>query len=467
VAGLGAGIEEKILTLLVWNTELASSVALDVDPTIFATKHFRLIAKSAIEYIMRYNEAPKNHLPDILEHELSKGDEGKLLWTTIGRMEEINTDVNYEFVLDELNDYIATRRFDKVLENARDLIHKGKRSEAEEMVFSFAGTSADLPGIWSHQPEFTGFMNKDEEDEFHLGIEALDSRGVKPSRKTLFVILAPKKRGKSMCLINIGKEAAFVDHKNVLHITLEMSAAQTAKRYTQAIGGYTAGETLEKNLQIWRFRRDSEGQYSGTECESWPAESLDQQSRVKVSENLAKVSRGKPRLLIKEFPTRSLTSAQLVMFLERLRRREKFVPDLLIVDYANEMYMNAQNIRTETGRIFRDLRGIAVSRNMAVVTATQGNRLSDSAKLVSGIHVAEDWSVMGVADTVVSICRTPEEAQKHLARLYVIAARDVSDQFIVQITQNYEICRFAVDSIYMTKSVQQDLDRLLNDEEDD
>lgn len=463
---LASGIEEKILTLLVWNNDLASSVALDVDAQIFTTKHYRQIAKAALDYILKYSKAPQNHLPDLLERDLNKSDES-LLWQTINRMAEIESDINYDFVLDELNDFVAARRLDKVLEEGRALIYKGQYKNAEEHVFSYTGSqTSDTPGLWSHEHAFTSFMEKEQDNEFRTGVKALDDRGVRPARKTLFVVLAPKKRGKSMALINIGIEAAFIDHKKVLHITLEMSDEQTAKRYTQAINGYTSTETTEKTLQIWSFRRDSMGVYLGTECRSEDAIPIDQQSRAKVSEEIAALSRNQKRLLIKQFPTRSLTTANLTMFLERLRRREQFVPDMLIIDYANEMWMNPANIRTETGRIFRDLRGIAVARNMALVTATQGNRTSETAKVVSSIHVAEDWSVMGVADTVISICRTAEERQKHMARLFVVAARSVNDQFLVQITQNYDTCQFCVDSVFMSKTVEADLDRLLGDEEE-
>jgi hypothetical protein len=443
-------------------------VAMRVTPELFTTRHFRTIAKAAIDHISRYGESPKNHLPDILESELNKGEASAVLWKQIGRMEEIYPEVQPDYVTDQLDQFISLHKIRLALATAAEHVQKGDLIKAQEAMHVIdVGTKME-PGIWMNEADQAlRFLDKTEDDEFNLGIQALDSRGVRPARKTMLVIMAPKKRGKSMGLINIGKQAAYIDRKNVLHITLEMSEDDVAKRYTQSICGWTAAEAAEKALRIPLFKRDDRGNYIGMDFDLITPTMLNRQTRKEAAQRLRTVSRGNRRLLIKEFPTASLTTSQLIMFLEYLKRTEKFEPDMLIIDYANLMHMNAAQVRTETGRIFRELRGIGMARNLAVVTATQGNRLSETSRIVGSTHVSEDWSVMGTADIVLTICQTPEEKEKRLARLLVAAARSVPDGYLVLISQAYETCQFATDSIYMNKIANRDFSQMMDGDPDD
>jgi replicative DNA helicase len=468
VQSLGGSLEELVLTGLVWRPELAALIAGKVTPDLFTTRYYKTIAKAAIDHYMRYSQPAQNHLADILEDELNRGETGQLMWTAISRMQAIQAEMQDDYVLEELNNFIGSRRFEQTLARAYEHLHKGELQKAQETVYMQDPVQDMTPGVWMHDPKLAfRFLDHVEEDEsFSLGIQALDSRGIRPKRKTLLVFLAPKKRGKSMALIHAGREAAFVNHQKVLHVTLEMSEDEVAQRYVQSICGWTAGEWHERSLRVPLFKRDSSDNYLGIDFDLLTPQVLSRSTRQAATDKLKEVSRGSRRLLIKEFPTGTLSVGQLTMYLEHLKRAEKFEPDLLLVDYANLMQMNTQQLRLETGRIFRELRGIAMSRNIAIVTATQGNRSSENARIVGSTHVSEDWSIMGTADIVLTICRTPEEMERRLARLYVAAARRVADQYLVMITQNYECCQFATDSIYMNRVAARDFERMIADEDD-
>lgn len=466
---LSGALEESVLTALCWHTELASNIAMKVTADLFQTRSFRVIAQAAIDHVIRYTEAPRNHLPDILESAINRGEAGDQLWKQIGRMEQIQGELQPDYILAELDNWVDNHRLCNTLTEALKVAEKGETSKAKELLYS-AKLDADInPGIWMNDPDQAlSFLNHNEdEDTFSLGIEALDVRGVRPARKTLLVIMAPKKRGKSTALVHIGKQAAIIERKNVLHITLEMSAEQTAKKYVQSIGGWTSSEADEKTLNVPLFKRDERGGYMGLDFNVLTPDVLDRRLRKEAAQKLLNVTRGRRRLLIKEFPTGQLTIARLHLFLEYLKRTEKFEPDMILLDYANLMHMNSAQIRTETGRVFRDLRGIAVERNIAMVTATQGNRLSESARVVGSTHTAEDWSVAGTCDTMLTICRTPEEKDRRLARIFVACARDVADGYLVSISQAYETSTFCVDSIYMNKLADRDFDKLTRGDDDD
>jgi hypothetical protein len=177
--------------------------------------------------------------------------------------------------------------------------------------------------------------------------------------------------------------------------------------------------------------------------------------------------RNRARLLIKQFPTGSLTTAGLNAYLDYLARNENFKPDLLIIDYVNLMALDRKNIRTEVGRATIELRGIGVARNIAVATVTQGNRESANSKTVSKTQVAEDWSMIGTVDTFLTYSQTPAERKINMARIFVDAARNQRDGFIVLIAQSYESGQFCIDSVYMNEHAEEAHERLTAKERKD
>jgi hypothetical protein len=80
--------------------------------------------------------------------------------------------------------------------------------------------------------------------------------------------------------------------------------------------------------------------------------------------------------------------------------------------------------------------------------------------------VAEDWSKVATADTVLTYSRTAEEYNAGLARIFVERARGEADQFIVLVTQQYGIGQFCLDSTYMSKYVQDEVSTHLGADDD-
>jgi len=258
----------------------------------------------------------------------------------------------------------------------------------------------------------------------------------------------------SWFLVNVGKHS-LMHHHSVLHITLENDEKMTAQRYIQSLFSLTRDEAAEVNTAY--FETDVNGQVSiqfrNIQRNSIPAKRRELHKRLLDMKSY-------PRLLIKEFPTGALTVPQLTLYLEQLKQEQNFVPDCLVLDYADLMYLNADSLRIDTGRLYRDLRGLAVARNMAVVTATQGNRESESAKLVTSTNVAEDWSKIGTADIVVTYSQTPEEQRLGLARLYVQKSRNTRDRFLVLLAQAYSIGQFALSSTMMSGNISNTISEL-------
>lgn len=462
---LNGSIEDNVLTLLCHSTEHAAALSVQLNPDIFSTRNYRKIAEKAFAHILDYSAPIGVHLRDEMEADLRRGDEGKLLGRVIDDMDALRIDIQPDYVLASLAKFIASRKLAMALEEASDSLHAGDLEGAERAIYQRDIPQASSPGIWLHDAKaMLAFMDKSEGDYFPSGIEVFDQRGVRPQRGEQFLIIGPKKAGKSFWAVQIGKEAILA-RKKVLHISTENSEMITARRYCQALFAMTAMKA--ETIRVPILKKDSLGRFTNLDFDTRSVEGLIPENRASVAKKL-NAFRSRSKLLIKEFPTGSLTIPQLNAYLDHLSRADNFRPDLLIVDSGNRMAMRGDKIRTDMGQTFIQLRGIAQARNMAQVVTTHSNRSGDSAKIVTGgAHVGEDYSLTGTADIICTISRTATEKSHGLARILVDGARNIEDSWIALITQNYATAQFCIDSVYMQRHVQSEINRLSGEREED
>jgi replicative DNA helicase len=140
---------------------------------------------------------------------------------------------------------------------------------------------------------------------------------------------------------------------------------------------------------------------------------------------------------------------------------------VIVVDYPDLMKIDPGNARLSIDSIYKDLRGIAVERNAAVVVVSQSHRASANAKTVRSDNVAEAYSKIAHADLVLTYSQTEAEHALGLARLHVAAGRNDQDKFTVVISQQYGMGHFVVDSVMMKGTYWENIPRNGPDDEDE
>lgn len=459
-----ASLEEAVLSLLCYNTEQALLLVLKItESKFFSNSTNQKIAQTAIDYILKYGAAPKGQIEYLLESDIQRGEQGKLLGSRLAELAKISSQLQPSFVLDQLDTFLLNRRLAHNLLQAQEHLEQGETERALELIYK----SQSIPqngssGLWMRDArQALRFLDRDENEEFFTsGVDILDKMSFRPERKTFKFMIAAAKKGKSWWLVNIGK-GGLQHHKKVLHITLEISEEKTARRYIQSIFALTKQEA--ERIKVPYFTKDEVGD---TKIEF---RELERESIFNKRQELRdKLNRwwSCPDWMIKEFPTASLSTEQLEMYLDSLEQQKGFKPDLLIIDYADLMRLDASSLRIDTGRLYRELRGIAVSRNLAMVSASQGNRESEGAKVVQVTNVAEDWSKIGTADGVLTYSQTESEYKCGLARLFVAATREEMGRYMVLISQAYSIGQFCTDSVLMTASLIQEIKNIGEDKND-
>jgi len=192
--------------------------------------------------------------------------------------------------------------------------------------------------------------------------------------------------GKSLALCHIAS-SYFMQGKNVLYITLEMSEARIAER----IDANLLNISLEDLYSISKDMYDK-----------------------KIS-SLRSKSVGK--LIIKEYPTASASITHFKALLTELSLKKNFVPDAIFIDYLNiatsSRLNSANNINSYNyiKSIAEEFRGLAVEANIPIWTATQTNRQGYTSTDIGLENTSESFGLPATADFMVALSTTEELEQ--------------------------------------------------------
>jgi replicative DNA helicase len=454
-SAFSAPLQESLVTLLAFDVEHCALIRNAADPNLFSSLVYRDVVLRIYTFIDQFGKPPGEHFPDLFEDILQGPDKDdyELYRGLIERVAEARHGINKEYVLSQLEGFVRRQKLLQGLIEAHEAVDAGQLEQAEVILEEALRSRLAMfkPGTTLKQVVRKLQLKDDPAmDCVKLNIPFLDERRLGPARKELSMMIAPAKRGKSWYLVHCGKQALLQRWK-VLHITLEMNEDQTGQRYLQALYGLTRREA--QSISIAKFDKDGLGRLQSIGMEPLAKrKSLGELETLKETQRKLDKLRVADNLMIKEFPTGRLTIQELKAYLDALERMHKFVPDLLIVDYADLMYVNSEFYRHEIGQIYKDLRGIGVERNIAITTASQANREGARARLTQDTHAAEDWSKIATADLVLTYSQTAEERLLGLARLFVSNARNDEDKFAVLATQAYAIGQFCLDAVWMSDS---------------
>ncbi len=440
-------LQENILILLCFSDEvkmLSNVVTVD----LFESSIYRDIANVAIDFYREFQKPIAEHLPDVLQYQLESS-KGELFKHVLEAIFQSKDSINKNYVMKQLEKFVRQQKLKQTVKDAADKILDGNLDEAEHVFDKYRKTvlkQFDIGTKLSDTVKSLRFL-KDEVQGHHTGIKLLDELGICPAPKELFVFVSLPGYGKSWFFIHIGK-FALLQRKKVLHITLEMSEENVCKRYIQSL--FNISKYALETHTIPVFSRSDDGILSSIDFKEIRKKTLgltDDGIEKTIHSKLKKLKN--PQVIIKEFPTGSLTMKTLNAYLDNLEASIKFIPDIIVVDYADLMNIDASNVRVATGRIYQELRGLAVERNLAVVTASQANRGAEGIKWITRKQLAEDYSKVAIADNLITFNQTQAEYKLKLARLFVDKGRNDRSGDAILISQNYALGQFCMDSIKM------------------
>jgi len=203
------------------------------------------------------------------------------------------------------------------------------------------------------------------------------------AKKTLSVLLAGTGVGKTLAMCHMAS-ANLLDGKNVLYITLEMAEERIAERIDANL----------LNIPLSELAAASEKLYD------------DKITRLKNKTN--------GKLIIKEYPTATVGSNHFRHLLGELSLKKNFRPDIVYIDYINlctsarHKYSANVNSYTYIKAVAEELRGLAVEKNLPIVTATQLNRTGFTNSDPGLEDTSESFALPATVDLMIAIISSEE-----------------------------------------------------------
>lgn len=454
---LTGALQENLITLLGYDDEHGRIVSNLIDAGLFEGD-YRIIAERCLDYWRRHGKAPKAHTADLFADiiEDKKNRKAQTYKRILSDMLSLSKGMNVEYVVQQVRAFSRQQRYKALVLKSHELFNSKRVDVAEQIEILWNDAlrarevEFDAGRELSHVEHVISYLNS-HNAEFTSGVPLLDRNYVVPERKTVSLWLAPSGFGKSWALIHTGKQNLLL-RKKILHVSLEMAEEKVIARYYQSLFAISKRDAIrDTDKLITHVDVDRFGRIQGFDREETkPDFTLKSPKAVDLIEKRLKKFRGKLRnLKVKQFPTRSLTVNKLRAYLDNLEIVSHFIPDMVILDYVGIMNTKDDNYRISLGRVYEELRGLAVERNFALVTAHQTSKVSAESKEVKATHVAEDWSLIATSDQVMTYSQTAMERKFGLARLYASKARDEGDKFSVLVTQNYWTGQFCIENYMM------------------
>jgi len=466
---LPPSLQESILAALVFDEKSGAAIAAQVLPKHFDDT-YRTIAERVLEYRRKYGRPPgRAHLDDLFGKVLQEGRMPRLRRLLFG-LSELAEGLNGEYVVGQTQTFVRGQQLKAALIEANARYEQGGEGLAPdiERIFSSAlrhrTQTLDAGTFLNDTARSLRFMEYGATPGYSLGIPELDRIGIALIPKEMLLYIAPKGTGKSWLAVHAGKQA-LLQRAKVLHISLEMNEDRVAGRYFQSLFG-AAIRPDKFDRTVLEF--DRLGRVSGFKTRKiaprWDFASPG--ARRELKKKIQPWGTRFGRLVIKAFPSGSLTMNQLEGYLDYLEMSHKFIPQVLIVDYPDLMAQDKNNLRISIGRTFVDLRGLFAERNLAGFTPTQGNRSSLNAKRVTGAMVAEDASKLMTADNSLTYSQTEAEKLRGLARLRVEYARNGESGATIIITQSYATGQYVLQSARMQQAYWDRMNEVAGDDEE-
>lgn len=236
--------------------------------------------------------------------------------------------------------------------------------------------------------------------------------GIPP--KTLTFFLAETNLGKSLILCSLATHWMLCG-KKVLYVTLEMSEAMVTERIIA--NGFSSDINHLEDFTVEDFN-----------------------SRYDEM-----ISRAKGGLVVKEYPTSTMSVVHLRNLIRDLKTRQNFVPEVVVIDYLEIMVASfrnrGDNDYAEKKRISEEVRGFGVENNMRMITAWQANRGGFGSNELSMKDAADSIGPCFTGDCVFGVTQSFDQRQAGHFGISILKNRFGKNKSRGAIGVDYELMR--------------------------
>lgn len=392
----GPTYQYKLIALLLSDESFLIQIGDIISPSYFTTTGLKWIVNKICSYYHTYSNCAS---AEFFKIELLKDQD--ILETLIiddinNLLREINTHrecSDKEYIKTQALDFCKNQELRKAIADSIEFLKEDKFEDIRISIEKAlkAGNKRDIGHDYNKeiQVRYDEKVRNVRETPWSV-INGLTNGGF--GKGELVIVAAPPGIGKTWILVSVGAHAV-LNGLNVLHYTLELSDIYTGLRYDTKFTGIPLSQLKEERNYV---------------------------------EDVVQKLPGK--LLIVSYPNNSIGVLGLKSHIEQCKN-QGFIPDLIIVDYADLLRGHNKEKRLELDDIYKDLRSLAGQIKCPLWTASQINREGFGEKIIQGNRLAESFNKLMIADFVMSISRRLEEKESNAGIVHIIKNRFGADGF--------------------------------------
>lgn len=367
-----------------------------IDLSFFESAHHKRLLQILLNYINKYNVVPPR---DTLEQSIKLYTKDTVLKNHLLELVKIVAEYDLkdrEFVMEIALDFFRKQALKKSLMKAADEFDNGNYGEIANLINE---------AMKKCEPKSKGHdYFKDIEVRMIQRVRkpipclrGLDSQiGGGLSGGELGIVLSPTGGGKSMMLVKFCSTA--VQHgKKVVYYSLELAETVIGNRFDACLNNIRMNEVYQfKDL---------------------------------IKEEIKRLEDKGGMLKIKEYPTGTATVNTIKNHLSSLNRESGFIPDLIIVDYADIMkpLINYTEKRHSLTSIYEGLRALSMELSVPIWTASQTSRMSINKNEFDLSTISESLGKAQTADIIIGVARTDTDKIAKKAKLMIMKNRNGQD----------------------------------------
>ena len=400
---LGTSFQQALIKAIIEDKKYGETIIDVIESKYFDNNSFRFITQHIKELYTKYGKIPNyDSLSQKIVLEMGSQESARIHLDTIESIKE--KEDTEQLVKDEALNFCKQQNLRKELKKVNTIIDNGAFHEYQtiESIIQKA-LQVGIPPEESMDVfhDIDAALEKDNRQAIPTGINGLDNMlkgGL--GRGELGVVLAPTGTGKTTLLTKFAN-SAYVHDFHVLQIFFEDNPANIKRKHFTIWTGIEPDEQPERKEEVKEMVEELQG-------------------RCKGSLNIIKL------------PSDSVTISEIKSRVRKQISDGKQI-DILLIDYVDCISPDRSNFGEEwkgEGSVMRSLESMTGEFNIAIWTATQGNRESISSEVVTTDQMGGSIKKAQIGHVVLSVGKTLEQKEHNLATMTLLKSRIGQDGVI-------------------------------------
>jgi replicative DNA helicase len=406
---LGNTFQLQLLNQIILDKDFSSSIMDVIEPIYFDNKYFKIILQMIKEYHKKYESTPNfDTLEQIVKSEISQEMVAKIVLDTLTQVKDAPFEGS-TFVQEKALKFCKQQELQKAMDKAQKIITQGDFVSYDK-VEGLVRDALQVGEIDKGQTDI--FANLDtvlDEDYRHpipMGIKGIDKLlkgGL--AKGEIGVILAPTGVGKTTILSKISNTAFNLGY-NVLQIFFEDNPKIIQR----------------KHFTMW----------TGIEPDNLVQNKEEVMSKItEIKETMQN------RLVLKKLASDTMTMSQIKNQVRKMIA-DGIKIDMVLLDYIDCVLpeSSSKDEWKAEGSVMRGFEAMCHELDLVGWTATQGNRSSISAEVVTTDQMGGSIKKAQVGHVIISVAKTLQQKEMGLATIAITKSRLGQDGVV------FENCKF-------------------------